>query len=475
MSELRWDEIARDPFSGLRNPETEQSLLGAILINNNVFEHVSDIIVPDDFSFPVHGRIFAAVGALLAEGKPATPATLRNFFDRQEKELDGGVAYLGKLAAAAAAPSLSRGYAEVIADLARRRDVITAAQEIVIDAAIVDPERPAATVIDEAEEKLFSIADRKERSAGPMRLGEIITKTIGDIEAAYKAGGAVTIDTGLLDLDRVLCGMGAGDLYVLAARPGMGKTALAGTIALNAARRRKSILMFSLEMSKAQLAQRWLAGMTGVPTDRQRHGKLDAGEWSAMADAQAQLAKLPILVDDQPRLSVQQMRQRARRVRRRHGLDLIIVDHLQLVRQGGRQESRRLEIGDASGMLKAISKELGVPVLLLSQLSRAPEQRDNKRPQLSDLRESGDIEQDADVVMFLYRDEYYIDREQPKRRPTETSEGLASRVADWEQRRADCRGIAEIHVAKNRHGQVDTVKVRFDAPRQCFENLETRW
>lgn len=467
-----WDNIAADPMSRLVNTEAEQALLGAILIANRAYEHVVDIVSPQQFGFPVHGRIFSAIGSLISAGTSASPITLKHHFETDGSlQGIGGSAYLGRLAASAVTVLNCRGYAQTIADLARRRALIATAQDIIADAAIPDPERPADLVIDEAEERIFAIADGSNAHA-PQRLGDALTTTITRIENAYRVGGAITVDTGLSELDQIIAGMGAGDLCVLAARPAMGKSCAAGTIAFNAARRGKSVLMFSLEMSAEELAQRWIAGLTGIPTSDQRHGKIDQSLWPKLIEAQNVLSSLPIVIDDQPRLSVAQMRQRARRCRRRFGLDLIILDHLQLVRQGGKQESRRLEIGDASSMLKAIAKELAVPVLCLSQLSRAPEQRDDKRPILSDLRESGDIEQDSDVVMFLYREEYYIDRQEPKRRVGETHDAFTGRVAEWQDRRAAVRGLAEIAVSKNRHGRTGIARTYFDAERQRFENLE---
>lgn len=465
-------EPEKDPLAKLYSTEAEQALLGALFVNNRAYEHVADILAPEDFGYALHGRIFGAIGSLIASGGTANPITLKPMFE-QDEALNGvgASAYLSRLALSAVTVLNSRDYATTIADLARRRELIEAAQDIIGDAAVVDIERPADIVLDEAEERLFRIGDRSSKAGTIRSLGDVLATTIKEIEDAYKRGGAVTTDTGLSDLDRIVSGMGAGDLVVLAGRPAMGKSAAAGTIALNAARTGQRVLIFSLEMSQAELSQRWLAGITGISTDRQRHGQLKGRDWDAVVEANVLLATLPIFVDDQPRLSVPQMRQRARRVRRRHGLDLIIVDHLQLVRQPGKQESRRVEIGDASSMLKAIAKELQVPVLLLSQLSRAPEQRDDKRPLLSDLKESGDIEQDADVVMLLFRAEYYLERAEPRRRPNEQQDAFNSRLADWQDECRRVRGLAEIAVAKNRHGCTGVAHVVFDGERQRFENL----
>lgn len=476
MSDRLWNEsAARDPLAALCNTGAEQALLGALFLNNKAYEHVVDTVSPEDFGNGMHGRIYENIGKLIERGQIANAITLKNVFDQDEGlSTLGGAAYLGQLVAAAVSVQNAPNYAKTIADLARRRDIVTAAQDAIADATVVDPERPADTVLDEAEERLFSIGERRIYANGPTPIGQIVHETIGQIEAAYKAGGAVTVDTGLDDLDRIISGMGAGDLVVLGGRPGMGKSALAGTVTANVAKRGKRVAVFSLEMSKTELSARWLAGLTGISTDRQRHGQLDTPDWDKLTEAAAYLEKLGIEVDDQPRMSIGQIRQRARRMRRRHGLDLLIVDHLQLVRQGGRQENRRLEIGDASSMLKAVAKELRLPVLLLSQLNRSVEGRDNKRPVLADLRESGDVEQDADVVMFLYREEYYLSRAEPRRKQGQTGEGFAAECADWQDRLSAVRGLAEIEVAKNRHGRTGMARIAFNGERQRFENLESR-
>lgn len=468
MEEVRWQ---KDPLPSLVNTEAEQALLGAIFRDNRAFEHVADIVRPDDFGFSVHGSIFAAIERAVSCGRLANPVTLKP----EIASLDSLPSnYLMQLAHSAVTIANVRDFAARIADMSKRRQIVSAAQEIIVDAGVPDIERSADIVLDEAEQRLFEIGENKS-GEGPRRLGEVIPATIGAIEAAYKAGGAVCVDTGLLDLDRIISGMGAGELCVIAGRPGMGKSMLAGTIALNVAQRGKASLLFSLEMTRAELTQRWLAGMTAIDTDRQRQGQLDPRDWDRLVKAGAELDALPIFIDDQGRLSVAQMRQRARRLRRRHGLDLLIIDHVQLIRQGGRQESRRLEIGDATSALKTVAKELGVPVLVLSQLSRACEQRDNKRPLLSDLRESGDIEQDADVVMLLYRDEYYLARSEPKRRQGQSVDSFSAALADWQQHCEEVRGIAEIEVAKNRHGRTGLAKVMFDGERQRFDNLARGW
>lgn len=483
-------ESAADQFLALSNTGVEQALLGSLLINNAAYEHVADILVEADFANAVHGRIYASIATLVERGQPANAITLLHHF-QQDGSLEsiGGPQYLARLAEAAVTVVNAPHYAATIADLSRRRDVLFVAQDIVADACdLSNAGRGAVDVVDDAEARFFEISERAARSGMPEGLGDIADRTVAMTEAVFR-DGSIVVDTGLVDVDRTLSGLTPGDLIVVGGRPSMGKSAWAGTVAVNVARTQpvvprriprgmasgKVVLIFSLEMSKQQLSQRWLAGLAGIDTDRQRHGKIEPHEWQKLFDAKAELRRLPIFVDDQARLSVAQMRSRARRLKRRcGGLDLIIIDHLQHVRQGGKQENRRLEIGDITGTLKAVAKELDVPVIVLSQLSRALEQRDDKRPMLSDLRESGDIEQDADVVMFLYRDEYYLERLRPKRRANETSDGFAGREADWQSMMDEAHGIAEILIPKNRMSRVGMAKVAWLPERQRFENLAYR-
>ena len=467
--------ISDEAFAALKqlhNIEAEQALLGGLLINNTAYDAVCDKLSFEDFSHPLHGEIYAAIGSLIASGGVANPITLNAYFAATDTYLaHGGSSYLAKLAMNAVTVINAPYYAETIRDLARRRTLVEVAQALVNDAAVPLPDRQVDAVLEDVEQQLYKVGAQDEhRQARP--LAAVAAQVIDNTEAAYKAGGAVVVDTGLIDLDKILRGMAAGDLIVLAGRPSMGKSACAGTVAKNAAKLSKTVMMFSLEMTAEELGQRWLASETGIPTEKLRHGDLDMTQWPALVEAQAAISRLPIVIDDQPRLSVAAMRQRAQRQLRRGKLDLIIVDHLQQIRQGGRQESRRLEIGDATSSLKAIAKQLGLPVLLLSQLNRKVEDRENKRPSLADLRESGDIEQDADVVLLLYREEYYLEKTgEPLRRARQTYESWATEVADFKDKLRDVRGLAELAVAKNRHGPTGLAKVFFDAQKQSFENL----
>lgn len=470
--------ISDEGFEALKqlvNHEAEQALLGALLINNAAYDRVCDKLSFEDFAHPLHGQIYAAIGSVIASGSVADTLTLHGFFAGGDVYLQsGGRSYLAQLAASAVTVINAPGYADAIADLARRRELVEISQELVNDAGVPMPDRLVSAVVEDIEQRLSEIAERNQTHQTARPMVAITRKVISDTEAVHAAGGAKFVNTGLLDLDHYLKGMAGGELIVLAGRPSMGKSALAGSIASNAADQGKRVGMFSLEMTGEELGQRWIAGRTGISTEKMRAGDLDMADWPRFRDAEAELGRLSIIVDDQARLSAASIRQRARRLQRRGGLDLVIIDHLQLIRQGGRQESRRTEIGDATSSLKAAAKELGVPVLLLSQISRKVEDRDDKRPMLSDLKESGDIEQDADVVLFLYREIYYLAKAEPRKNGRESKEGYASRLADWEADCAKVKDLAEIIVGKNRHGRTGFVKIHFDENRQRFSNL-SKW
>ena len=471
-------DAAFEALKNLVNHEAEQALLGAILVNNRAYD-ACEALGAEDFAHPLHGRIFAAAGSLIAAGNVATAVTLRHYFAGEDAAFGGNPGgYIAQLAQSAVSILNSPSYAKTIRDLSRRRRLVYAAQQIINDAEAPAPERDADAVLDDAEQLLNDIGAETKINAGPQALSAIAPRNLAAVESAYQRtkngepGAARVVDTGLIVLDKILRGMGAGDLVVLAGRPAMGKTAAAGTIAVNAAAQGRVVLFCSLEMTADQLALRWAAGRTGIATDKQRHGSdLVASDWLLLVEASAYLSSLPIHIDDQPRLSAGQLRQRALRIRRRHALDLIVIDHLQLMRQQARAESRRLEIGDITSSLKATAKELAVPILLLSQLNRALENRDDKRPGMSDLKESGDIEQDADVILFLHRDEYYLERGRPKQ-INQSDEAYARAVNAWGERLEAAEGKADLIVAKNRHGRTGVATIAWDAKRQRFETLQ---
>ncbi|MGD9613780.1 MAG: replicative DNA helicase [Alphaproteobacteria bacterium] len=455
------------------NPEAEQALLGAILINNHAYDAVSSTLLPDHFSHAVHGRIYEEIGKLISRGVVADAITLRAVFERNAALSGlGGTQYLLKLISAAVTVVNAKHYGQSIIDMAKRRALIAACQKAMDDAYSVDLDRPAEAIVEEHEQALYALAERAGNEAGPAPLRVAIDESLGQTEAAYKAGGQILgVETGLVDLDHLIGGLGRGNLEIIAGRPSMGKSSLSASIALHAAERlHVPSLIFSLEETRAQQAQRLLASWSGVASNLQRRGDLDMVGWQNLSRAASDLSPLPITIDDTPALSIGEIRRRARQLKRTKGIGLVVVDHLQLVTVPGRHE-RRIEVGIITRGLKQLAKELDLPVVCLSQLSRAVEQRENKRPVLADLKESGDVEQDADGVMFLYRAEYYLAREEPTQRPDETEEKFNDRHSRWQRTCDDAIGIAEIVVAKRRNGPIGTIKVRWDGSLTRFENL----
>ena len=470
------------------NTEAEQALLGAILINNTAYYRVSEFLQPEHFGNAVHGRIFAAIGKLLGRGQIANPVTLKNLFDQDGALTEiGGAQYLARLAGAAAAIINADDYGRAVHDLYLRRELIALGEDVVNDAFRQDLDDPAREQIERVEKKLFDLATTGETEGGFRAFGTALTSAILNAEAAFKRSGkTVGVATGFVDLDRKLGGLHPSDLVVLAGRPSMGKTALATNIAFYAARNYRPAVeregktaedgavvgFFSLEMSAEQLATRILAEESGVSSDRIRRGDVSHEDFDKFVQASQQLAALKLFIDDTPALSVAALRTRARRLKRQQGLGLIVIDYLQLLRPSSQtraQENRVQEISEITRGLKALAKELDVPVLALSQLSRAVEQREDKRPMLADLRESGSIEQDADVVMFIFREEYYLSRE-PTRRPDEAESKFSDRYQEWRERLEIVHGLGEIIIAKQRHGPIGTVKLRFDAETTKFDN-----
>ena len=471
------------------NTDAEQALLGAILINNAAYLRVSEFLQPEHFGNAVHGRIFAAIGKLLGRGQIANPVTLKNLFDQDGALTEiGGAQYLARLAGAAVTIINAEDYGRAVHDLFLRRELITLGEDVVNDAFRQDLDDPAREQIERAEKKLFDLATAGEPEGGFRAFGNALTSAILNAEAAFKRNGkTVGVATGFVDLDRKLGGLHPSDLIVLAGRPSMGKTALATNIAFYAAKNYKPpsapeirkiaedgavVGFFSLEMSAEQLATRILAEESGVSSDRIRRGDVSHEDFDRFVQASQRLAAVKLFIDDTPALSVAALRTRARRLLRQQGLGLIVIDYLQLLRpsnQARSQDNRVQEISEITRGLKALAKELNVPVLALSQLSRAVEQREDKRPMLADLRESGSIEQDADVVMFIFREEYYLSRE-PSRRPDEAESKFSERYQEWRERLEKVHGLGEIIVAKQRHGPIGTVKLRFDAETTKFDN-----
>ncbi|HEX2582066.1 MAG TPA: replicative DNA helicase [Dongiaceae bacterium] len=463
------------------NDEAEQALLAAILVNNLVLDRVNDFLRPEHFGDALHGRIYAASVTLWERGQIADPVTLKNLFDRDEALKDiGGAQYLAALARAAVTIIDAEDYARAIYDLYLRRQLIDVGSDIVNRAFDFDPQESASEQIEQAEQRLFQLAEHGQVESGPQAFSRVIERALGQAEAAFKRDSHITgVTTGLRDIDRKLGGLQPSDLVILAGRPSMGKTALATNMGFNATQARRDdqdhyrVVFFSLEMSAEQLAMRIMAEKSGISSDRIRRGEVGTEDFQKIADAALAMAQAPFFIDDTPALTVPALRTRARRLKRQHGLDLIVVDYLQLMRaaQRGGQENRVQEISEITRGLKAVAKELNVPVLALSQLSRAVEQREDKRPQLADLRESGSIEQDADVVMFVYRDQYYHEREEPKPRNEESDEKFGERMRRWQDRGNRIHNKADVIIAKQRHGPIGTVELYFEGATTRFSDL----
>ncbi|MFY0682452.1 MAG: replicative DNA helicase [Thalassovita sp.] len=463
--------------------EAEQQLLGAILTNNDIYDRVASVISAEHFYEPVHTRIYEVAAARIAKNALATPVTLKTFLEDDEglKEL-GGAAYLARLAGASISAFAVRDYAQMIYDLAIRRELIRLGRDIADQATRVDVANEPKEQIVDAEQKLYQLSEQGQTETGFKSFLKAVTEAVNVTNEAYQRGGGMAgISTGLQDLDKQLGGLHPSDLLILAGRPSMGKTSLATNIAFNVAKAYKRGLkpdgtegaidggvvgFFSLEMSAEQLAGRVLAEASEISSHKIRQGDMTEEEFRRFVQAAKDLEACPLFIDDTPALPISQLAARARRLKRTHGLDLIIIDYLQLCR--GMSDNRVNEIGEISMGMKAIAKELNIPVIGLSQLSRQVEQRDDKRPQLSDLRESGSIEQDADVVMFVFREEYYKEREKPGDHELEKME-------EWKEAMERLHAKAEVIVGKQRHGPIGTVELSFEAQFTRFGNLAKAW
>lgn len=466
------------------NLEIEQALLGAVLVDNEAMQRIS-FLAPHHFYEPLHERIFETVTRLIERGQLAVPATVKTYLETDEGlQAVGGAGYLARLAEVAVAKFYVEEYGKTLYDLSLRRDLISIGEETAARATASDTEVPALQQIEATEQSLFSLAESGQSDSGFRPFHQSLTAAVEAIEmAAGSDGGLSGTTTGLIDLDRMLGGLHKSDLLILAGRPSMGKTALATNIAFNAAKQyladkkegvdlSKSngavVGFFSLEMSAEQLATRILSEVTEIPSEKLRRGNFNdkQADFRKLIEASQLLEDLPFFVDDTPALPISSILSRARRLKRQHGLSLVVVDYLQLARPSGRQrtDNRVQEVSEITQGLKAMAKTLDVPVLALAQLSRAVEQRDDKRPLLSDLRESGSIEQDADVVMFVYREEYYHSRREPE---PGTPEHL-----QWQDDGERYVGKAEVIIGKQRHGPTGKVELSFRNEFTKFSNLD---
>ena len=482
--------IPIDPARSLRpaphNLDAEQALIGAILVDNQVTSRIGDMLKPLHFYDPVHGRIYDTITRMIQKGALADGITLHAKFSQDGALKDiGGAAYLATLVDAAADPAAAADYGKLIFDLAVRRDLIRIGSEMMAEAGEhEDGMEGGAGLIEAAEKKLYTLAETGQLNQGFKSFAASLAATIDITAAAFKRDGQlIGVPTGLHEIDRMLGGLHKSDLLILAGRPSMGKTALATNIAFNAAKRFRReakpdgsfatvdgavVAFYSLEMSAEQLTMRLLADYTGIGSDRMRRGDLNKEEYAKLREAAIDLQSLPLYIDDTGGLSIAALAARARRLQRQHGLDLIVVDYLQLVTTGGssrRSENRVQEVSEITQGLKALAKELQVPVIALSQLSRQVENREDKRPQLADLRESGSIEQDSDVVMFVYRHAYYLERQEPKPGTTEHFQ--------WQEEVSEMRNIAEVIIGKQRHGPIGKIRLGFQAELTKFTNLDS--
>ncbi len=461
------------------NVEMEQALLGAILMNNDALHHVDGQLRPEHFYTPLHQRIYETIQRQYDRGLLANPVTLRSYFEKDADMPDGTASqYLAQLAAAAVAIINVREYSSYIVDAAQKRALIEIGSEVVNTAYDADMDMDAAKQIEQAEAHLFNLASSGTVQKAFKSMGESAQAALKSAEVARKrTGDVIGVPSKLTKLDNLLGGLQKSDLLILAGRPSMGKTALATNIAYEAARhfvreaeanhqKPQAVGFFSLEMSAEQLAGRLLSADSGLNASSIRKGDLDNNQFSRLIESTQRMNSLPLFIDDTPALSISAIRTRARRLKRVNNLGLLVVDYLQLVRGNSSRasENRVLEISEITMGLKAIAKELDIPVLALSQLSRAVEQRPDKRPQLSDLRESGSIEQDSDVVMFVFREEYYHMRNQPR-------EGTPEH-ATWQLEMERIHGIAEVIVAKHRHGPIGNIPLAFQGDLARFSNLD---
>ena len=462
------------------NIEAEQALLGAILVNNDAYDRISDFLIAEHFSEELHRRVFEVLSQLIKAGKTATPVTLKTFLGDHDL---GGITvpqYLARLAAEATTVINAQDYGRTIYDLAVRRNLINIGEDIVNTAYDAPVDAAPREQIEEAERRLYEIAEQGKYGGGFQTFHMALKSAVEMAANAYERDGKLAgIATGLVDLDKKMGGLQRSDLVIVAGRPGMGKTALATNIAFNIAKAYESrvkpdgsieavnggiVGFFSLEMAAEQLATRIIAEQSGVAGYKIRRGDMTEQEFNRIADAARQMQQIPFYIDQTGGISIAQLAARARRLKRQRGLDLLVVDYLQLLSGSkSKGENRVQELTEITTGLKALAKELNVPIMALSQLSRQVENRDDKRPQLSDLRESGSIEQDADVVVFVYREEYYLNAKQP-------TPGTEEHMK-WQSEMDRVHGRAEVIIGKQRHGPTGMVELSFEAEMTRFGNM----
>ncbi len=455
------------------NIDAEQALLGSILVNNDIIDEVANIINPTSFYDPVHTKIYEVIEILNNKGMIANPITLKNYFEKDNMLNEvGGTEYLVKLTRFSGSVKQAIDYAKVIHEMYLRRELVLISDNLSSET-LNSKDQNAEKIIENTERSLFDLAERGSFSQSFLKFNHALDQTIEMATLAMKNDqGIVGVPTGLTALDEKLGGLHKSDLVILAGRPSMGKTALATNIAYHAAQKimskeeKSSVAFFSLEMSSEQLSTRILSEQARIRSDDIRRGKVTEEEINRYIETSRNIYNLPLFIDETPAITIATLSNRARRIKRLFGVSLIVVDYIQLMRSNSnKNEGRVQEISEITQGLKALAKELNVPILALSQLSRAVEQRDDKQPQLADLRESGSIEQDADVVMFVYREAYYLERKMPKQGSIE--------YAEWQSKMNDVHGLADIILGKQRHGPTGTVKVEFEGIYTKFKDLST--
>ena len=452
------------------NIEAEQSVIGSILLNNEIFDEINLLITNKNFYDPMHQKIYMAIEKLIYGGMLANPITLKNYFENEKDELNVPN-YLVKITKFSTSSRQAIEYSKLIYDLYVKRELIKISENIIDTAKLNDLDNDGKSIIENFEKLLFDLAEKGSFSSSLVKFDEAMKMTIEMASSAYKnEEGIVGVPTGLTDLDYRLGGLHKSDLLIIAGRPSMGKTALATNIAFNAAKkiqndgRKSTIAFFSLEMSSEQLSTRILAEQSRIKSNDIRTGKISEEQFDKFIETSKNISELPLYVDETPAISIAALSNRARRIKRLYGLDMVVVDYIQLMKASNFREGRVQEISEITQGLKALAKELSVPVLALSQLSRAVEHRDDKKPQLSDLRESGSIEQDADVVMFVYREAYYLQGKEPRPATVEH--------AEWQAKMNDISHLAEIIIGKQRHGPTGNVMLEFEAMFTKFKDLQ---
>ncbi len=463
--------LVKDNFEELpNNIEAEQSVIGTILVSNEIFDEISNIISNINFYDPMHQKIFGAIEKLIFKGMLANPITLKNHFENEKDDINVPD-YLVKVTKFSTSSRQAIEYSKIIYDMFVRRELIKISEGTIDSAKLKDLNLSGQNIIENSEKLLFDLAEKGSSNTTLVKFDEALKFTIEMASNAYKNDeGIVGVPTGLTDLDDRLGGLHKSDLIIIAGRPSMGKTALATNIAFNAAQKlqesgkKSSIAFFSLEMSSEQLSTRILAEQSRIKSNDIRRGRISDEQFDKFIETSKNISELPLFIDETPAITIAAVSNRARRIKRLFGLEMIVIDYIQLMRATNTKDGRVQEISEITQGLKALAKELSIPVLALSQLSRAVEQRDNHKPQLSDLRESGSIEQDADVVMFVYREAYYLERKEPRPATVEH--------AEWQAKMNEVSNLAEIIISKQRHGPTGNLMLEFEAMYTKFKDIQ---